>query len=460
MTRSAAPANDSAVADDEAATFAWARAGERHHCIGLWSENRLGKGEDAEPLVVYDAASGRGVIACLDGMGGAGSAPARRVDGRDLTHARVASALGRSIIFDRIVPRLLEHGLPDRGDIPLATTLHDELRTAFAEEAAGLEPVDSRLGGSLIAALPTTLAMVAFESLRDRAVRALSLWAGDARSYVLCPVRGLSQLTHDDSVAADAFEALVKDPPTTNRISASGEFSINARHIWLLQPTVLISATDGCFGYLRTPADLELIVLESLNSAASLQEFADGLSARLRGLALDDASMALIAVGFPDLRAIKAAYEPRLAELRELLTPLDGAGATHPDGLSPEVWREVRREVWQRYQRGYEYYVRKPTPASREVRRRQPAAAASTRRALESAEEVAPPTALSPPGADVVSSQPVDSPEAEALSPVVAAPATAPSSPSLLSPVAEKLPPALGFPRVDAPERPGIEEQR
>ena len=50
----------------------WAHHDDAILALGVWTEKRPGRGEDAEPLVLHNYAARCGMLAVCDGVGGAG----------------------------------------------------------------------------------------------------------------------------------------------------------------------------------------------------------------------------------------------------------------------------------------------------------------------------------------------------------------------------------------------------
>jgi hypothetical protein len=188
------------------------------------------------------------------------------------------------------------------------------------------------------------------------------LWAGDSRVYAFTP-QGMHQLSIDDlRDPGDAMENLRHDSVISNAISADTEFHINHRRVALEAPFFLVCATDGCFGYLPTPMHFEELVLSTLASATSEEDWSARLQARISAVTGDDASMATIAVG-AELDALQTLYAPRLAEVSEQYTAPMDALRDEVDRAAQALQELTRRretdvgERWRRYRAGYEQFL-------------------------------------------------------------------------------------------------------
>src|SRR5258707_292931 len=66
--------------------------------LAVWMEKTKGEGEDAEPVVEDAGGHDSGVLAVLDGLGGAGGSIYRTEDGESHTSAYFASRIVREVV--------------------------------------------------------------------------------------------------------------------------------------------------------------------------------------------------------------------------------------------------------------------------------------------------------------------------------------------------------------------------
>ena len=324
-----------------------------------------GKGEDADPVAVWQV--NRGVLSVFDGMGGAGST-AYQHRGISYSGAYIASRVAAGE-----VQRLFSPAFP-LPTIPLdVRDLRDRLNQVLQREAAALESQSepSRLKSKLIKRLPTTMAALLIER-QGNEVLCQSVWAGDSRSYALSPQRGLQQLTADDlKVNGDALENLKGDSPLSNCLSADGDFELRSQIERLPLPIILLSATDGCFGYLFSPAHFESLLLDTLASATDAPQWRDALVARLQVTAGDDCSLCLLALGWSSFQELQAAFSLRRQNLqREYIEPLDDMTRTIDEDTAllhqveerkttAEKRREaLRQQLWLRYRDTHDQFLK------------------------------------------------------------------------------------------------------
>lgn len=304
-------------------------------CLSVWTERVPDRGEDADPLVLFHRPSHRGLLAVFDGVGGAGRASAGRTPGNaERTQAWVASRRVRGLVEEWFVS-----GRP-----------HEELRQHVSGRLATDARVRTRMRGTISRAFPSTLAALDFRCLPDRQVSWDVLWAGDSRCYLATAEDGLQQLSRDDVDCTDALELLLQDPPMTNMVCAEQDFWLNRWQGRARQPCVLLAATDGFFGYVPTPALFEHLLLDTLGSALDLRQWGELLVKQVTGYTGDDASLALVALGFADLAELRRAFRHRATHLR----------VTHDEplrGVTDDRLSTARAESWRGYRTTYERHL-------------------------------------------------------------------------------------------------------
>lgn len=302
--------------------------------LAVWTERVPGHGEDADPLVLHRRSTGRGILSVFDGVGGAGRGSAGRTTaGVDRTQAWVASRRVRGLVEDWFVRGLQAGALGEH----------------IAARLAGPVTRRSRMRGSMHRDYPTTIACLDYTCAATEVCWEV-LWAGDSRCYVADPVAGLQQLSRDDTHSADALELLVQDPPMTNMVSDDRPFALNRWRGHADLPCVLVCATDGFFGYVDTPAEFEHLLWQTLTSAQDIRHWGALLAARVGSYSKDDASLALVALGFADLADLRVRFLPRAREVERVhVRPMRYV----PPGNHPALV-EAREQSWRGYRHGYE----------------------------------------------------------------------------------------------------------
>ncbi|GHE09249.1 PP2C family protein-serine/threonine phosphatase [Streptomyces alanosinicus] len=337
--------------------------------MSVWTERVPGRGEDAEPFVAHHMDSGQGMLAVFDGSGGAGAAPVWQAsDGESRTGAWVGARVAR-LAADHWF-----HDVAAEGEPATPETL-----CSYLQFFLGRAPQRrSKISGTMRRQLPTTLAAVHYRLVCPQAEPQLELqplWAGDSRAYVLRPGTGLQVLTRDHTRESDALELLRTDPPMTNLVCADRDFEIDGQRLIHSLPCVLVTATDGFFGYVHTPADFETLLLSTLQDAATVEEWADLIRRAVQACTADDASLALVALGYGGFKDLRGQFAARLEELTDRYVrtrprgldrlpsaagggPGSGASAASEDLADlPARVRSWQDSTWHAYRPGYETHL-------------------------------------------------------------------------------------------------------
>lgn len=313
--------------------------------LSVWTERLPGQGEDAEPLLMHHRPSGTGLLAVFDGLGGSGSAtawhdPLGRAHSGGWTASRLAR-LGTESWFANLYTS-------DGAASPYDTSLTGHLRQLFGSFAPSIPR--SKVVGSMRRRLPTTVAALRYRK-HNRDVVCEALWAGDSRAYVLTADAGLRAVTRDHTDETDALAQLVQDPQMTNVVCADRDFHVQS-HVQsdIGGPCVLLCATDGFYGYVQTPGDFEHVVLSTLARAQDPADWARGMTETVTSYTGDDASLALVALGYQDFDQVRRHLIPRFARL-------DDWAAVMPDPRDGVAMRRWRAESWARYRAAYEAWM-------------------------------------------------------------------------------------------------------
>ena len=319
-----------------------------------------GEGEDSDPIV----RDGRelGLVAVFDGMGGAGGTVYETPDG-PRSGAYLASRVVRDVVEERMLALLdPEWNL----DGPAAARdLRRSVKRALADTLAGLNAPASGLRSRLLRALPTTMALMALQRREPREGRWAGhvFWSGDSRVYVLDPATGAHQLTRDDlRDRGDALANLRQDSVMSNAMSADADFVVHHHQVELTAPFLAVAATDGCFGYVRTPIHFEHLVLASLRDSTGAGSWSGLLQQRIAAITGDDAAMAVLGVG-ADHGEFRQLSATRTAQIEQrCVVPLDELESEV--GRAEQAVAEARRRhtalqtsLWAAYKPEYERYL-------------------------------------------------------------------------------------------------------
>jgi hypothetical protein len=318
------------------------------------------QGEDSDPIV----RDGRelGLVGVFDGMGGAGGTVYETAEG-----PRTGAYLGSRVARDVVEERML--GLLDPEwnlDGPAAARdLQRRIKNALAERLAELDAPKSGLRSRLLRALPTTMALMALQRREPRTGQWAGhlLWSGDSRVYAFHPATGAHQLTRDDlRDHGDALVNLRQDSVVSNAMAADVDFVVHHHQVQLTAPFLAVAATDGCFGYVRTPFHFEHLVLAALRDSSDTESWSALLQQRISATTGDDAAMAVLGVGAHH-EEFQQLFAARTADLEQrCVVPLDEleAEVVRAEEVAAEARRRhaaLQTSLWVGYKPEYERYL-------------------------------------------------------------------------------------------------------
>lgn len=330
-----------------------------HRLIIDYNGHWRGSSEDATPIWCFRPPAD-GLIGVFDGMGGAAGEIFKLGD-VERTGAWLASRHVRNIVlavYNDLIRREADrqpsgdadsHGwmaeLPEPC-FDFTIELSRSIQRDLSEVAAHLHAHSGRrLSSRLDKVLPTTLAICRYDLSRNEFA---AIWAGDSRIYYLRPDVGLQQVTTDDLVKhQDAFENLTQDSPMSNFVSADTDLLLHERRLSLDSFSIVIAATDGCFGYVQTPLHFEHMLLSTMQRAGDWQDWQDRLYREIERITSDDATLSAVAIGWSDFASCREQYAQRAHWCAQRVSAYDTA-AREEDRPS------VARDLWQEYRRTYE----------------------------------------------------------------------------------------------------------
>jgi serine/threonine protein phosphatase PrpC len=339
-----------------------------HHPDGL--------GEDAEPLCLFSRPAS-GLLGVFDGLGGAGGETVRLPDSSERTGAWLASRrvrqvvvavykdlLGETMIMSPSSEQAAEEPAP-RPPTDFTAALKDAIQKELVRYAAELGAgTGGRLKSRLIRTLPTTMALCRYDLDRNEIT---AIWAGDSRVYYLRPEIGLQQVTTDDLKSrADAQENLTQDSPMSNCVSASTDFVLHERQIPLLGPSILLAASDGCFGYVPTPLHFEYLLLWTMQYAKDIDDWQRLLHAQFERVSSDDSTLSVAVIGWPDFTSCQHQFASRHKWCGDRIHTYDTwrervEFAERALGQAREALAERTRDMWEMYRTTYEIPDKVPT---------------------------------------------------------------------------------------------------
>lgn len=292
-------------------------------CLFVVAEEMVaGHGEDS---YYYAATENRFIASAFDGCGGSGSKKYENYSKK--TGAYVAS---RAV--SGAMKAWFDSGSPE-SEMQSYVQLSLNALQKYAD-------VGGRVFGSLGKAFPTTAAIVSGNISKRNTEITLS-WAGDSRCYLLNS-NGLHQLTRDDLDDEDAMSNLYNDGIMTNVINASTPFILHQLSFRLNEPGILLAATDGCFGYLKSPMEFENLLVDSLARAKNLQDWKKALNDRIHEVTGDDYTLSVAAIGYGSFLEMQRSLLARRKVLQEQY-------------MNPAYDVNI---LWQQYQQEYSKYLK------------------------------------------------------------------------------------------------------
>lgn len=313
--------------------------------IALYTEKKNGLGEDSMPLIYRSLDTF--CVGVFDGMGGAGATeyPTHTIGNK--TGAYLSSRIVRAVCFD---------WLDKNGKINIGG-LREEISKYFNYLLSIWNVKPSGLRSGFVRVLPTTLAVV--EATRSgRRTEVSSYWAGDSRNYVLL-TSGLKQLSYDDlRQPKDPLENLRSDDALSNCICQDKPFEINVKRISFTEPIIILSATDGCFGYLLTPMHFEFILLDCLMKSSNCTEWSEAIRKTLSPISSDDFSIGLQIVD-EDFNYWQKMLHTRYEFLKEsVIKPIEQMKSAHENAKQECAKCEQNlyngiKNLWHQYKEEY-----------------------------------------------------------------------------------------------------------
>ncbi|MBR2237539.1 MAG: protein phosphatase 2C domain-containing protein [Prevotella sp.] len=319
--------------------------------VSFMTEKIVGHGEDAPPILMAKGQSY--AVGVFDGMGGAGAATCKSDYGEGLTKAYVAS---------RITASSVELYLSNHLNTEDVSTedLKQIIMQRLKEEIQKYPPqTKSILRSKLVRDYPTTMALVVLTKGNDN-ISIDSYWAGDSHCY-LWTLKGFFQISKDDlEEKNDPMENLHNDSPISNCICADRDFTINHQHIELpKEPTIILVASDGCFGYYPTPMHFEYVLSSTLQKANNEKDWECLIKENIMKVTGDDCSFSLIAIGFSSFEDFKKSMKAYKVEGFPILLEQEETIAYFEKELAKEkeMYEQNVTARWEKYKSNYMKFI-------------------------------------------------------------------------------------------------------
>lgn len=206
----------------------------------------------------------------------------------------------------------------------------------------------SGLVGSMVRTLPCTGSMVIVTESRvdAHALHLDIIQAGDSRVYIMRPKEGLQQVTQDELAGdPDALKNLYVSAAMTNVINIDKDFSFTHSSFDLKMPFAVLCASDGVFGYVKTPMHFEKIVLDCLETADSFVGFEKALYTGVTSITGDDSTAVMPFYGWDSFEQLKEDFSKRHRFV---------SGLCH--SIEEDMSDEMIDSAWEQYKTGYYYW--------------------------------------------------------------------------------------------------------
>ena len=319
--------------------------------IDFMTEKNKGHGEDAPALLVVN--NKICAVGVFDGMGGAGAATCNSDFGENHTKAYVASRITQKAVKDFLNDNFEKEAISSDS---LKSTISERLRNE-TEKFPSCEK--SMLRSKLVRDYPTTMALITLHDIGE-SFEIDSYWAGDSRCY-LWTNEGFYQISKDDlENDIDPMENLSNDSPMTNCICADREFIIHHKPILLKKvPVIILCATDGCFGYYKTPMHFENMLKRCLQEAKDKDDWKNLIKNEILKVTGDDCSISLIAEGCTSFEDLKETMTTNTTKGFHELQEQEEKIASFTKFLTTEkdMYEKNAKNAWKEYKNNYMKYI-------------------------------------------------------------------------------------------------------
>lgn len=229
----------------------------------------------------------------------------------------------------------------------LAKEFHDQALGILGLLKKRISPMG--VSGSLVKSFPCTasIAIISRDPEDDESLLLTALNCGDSRVYFLTPDYGLVQLTVDDSRGQpDPLESLRKSPSLSDMINADKDFSVKSRQISLKMPFAVICASDGVFGYVRSPMDFELMMLDCLMKTKTFSEFEGTFREEILSITGDDATCNISFYGWGGYEKVQKELFLRYEYVKSLCDMIDKfQDPVKANLMIDRIWKEYKSQT-------------------------------------------------------------------------------------------------------------------
>lgn len=197
------------------------------------------------------------------------------------------------------------------------------------------------LKGSMVRKFPTTMSVITVEENGGK-FDVSYMWCGDSRGY-LFDENGAHQITDDDIDGEDALTNLTNDGVLNNVVSFDGNYIVHEKTLKRQAPFMTVTATDGCFGYYKTPMEFEFSILYTMSLSENVNEWREKLGEFINRFTGDDYTVCIAAVGFGSFQRLKTFYKRRMDRLYDkYITKLENAD----ERAVLNMWNEYKKQYY------------------------------------------------------------------------------------------------------------------
>lgn len=294
-------------------------------CEEMFTDN----GEDSGLKIFNEYA---GLIGVFDGCGGLGAMRYPKI--KNKTGAYLASRVVNGAVKDWFEENCAAHTEWDC----------DKLKYKIAERLnvcrSNCGDVSFRMKGTMISLFPTTMAVIV-AYMKENRLFSKHIWAGDSRTYILSQ-DGLAQVSKDDIEGEDAFSNLSNDGILTNVVAADKKYRLHSTELAIDKPCILLTATDGCFGYVSSPMMFEYMLLSSLDRAENVYEWQNNLKRQLKEYSEDDYTLSMTALKYESFYDLKHAFAIRYKYIEEIVNKFESVQSERKEML----WKDYSKQYY------------------------------------------------------------------------------------------------------------------
>lgn len=274
----------------------------------------------------------------FDGCGGLGSKRYKKVENK--TGAFIASQTCASVFHDEMKHSLSNEEISDT----FVTQLKNQFLTALRNREMQYGQ-QSGPRGTMVRTLPCAGSMVVISQAKDLKKLHLDvIHAGDSRVYIMRPNEGLQQVTQDElSGNPDPLENLYVNAPLTNVINIDKDFTLTHLSYNIETPFAVLCASDGVFGYVKTPMHFEKIILDALEASNNFDSAEQAFLNSIKAIACDDATAVMPFYGWKSFDQIKSTFAKRHRFVNGLCHSIEADNMTE----------ETVNSAWQQFKVSY-----------------------------------------------------------------------------------------------------------